>query len=187
MSQRNLRPWPLIKGALFKIYCWMFYPNIKVGRRVRVSIWPKIIGPGHIGIGDKVCFVDNHGGRAYLFTYKKGASISIGSGTVVGGTHILCSQSVRIGAKSLLGMATIMDTDIVPCDDETALRQFRHPTPAPVNLGDNVWLGTFAIVTKGVQLASDSVVGAGAVVFDSSEAKNTLLIGNPARRVGGLF
>jgi len=179
--------WSLVKGSLFKAYCHLFHPNVKVGKKVRVSIWPRVAGPGRIHIGDKVCFVDNHSCRTQLITYSKDASISIGAGTVLGGTHIFCMQNVRVGVKSLLGMATVMDTDVLPCDEYTALGKFRRPHATPVILGSNVWLGTFSIVTKGVTLADDSVVGAGSVVFEHPENTKSLFIGNPARRLGVLF
>jgi acetyltransferase-like isoleucine patch superfamily enzyme len=152
-----------------------------------VVVWPQIAGSGHIGIGDKVCFVDNHGCRAQLITYDKQASINIGTGTVIGGTQVFCMHRVNIGARSLLGKATIMDTDVVPCNEPIALGQYRRPTAAPVNIGKNVWLGTLAIVTKGVTLADDSIVGAGSVVFGDTHSEKSLFIGNPARRVGGIF
>jgi len=36
--------------------------------------------------------------------------------------------------------------------------------PAPVTIGDNVWLGTQSIVMNGVNIASGAIVGAGTVV-----------------------
>ena len=35
---------------------------------------------------------------------------------------------------------------------------------APVEIGDNVWIGANAVILKGARIGSDTVVGAGAVV-----------------------
>jgi maltose O-acetyltransferase len=51
---------------------------------------------------------------------------------------------------------------------------------APIELGDNVWLGGGAIVLPGVTIGADTVVGAGAVVTRDLPA-GVVAVGSPAR------
>lgn len=55
----------------------------------------------------------------------------------------------------------------------------------PIALGDNVWLGGWAIVLPGVRIGDDTVVGAGAVVVRDLPAA-VVAVGNPARVVRAL-
>ncbi len=50
---------------------------------------------------------------------------------------------------------------------------------APVEIGDNAWIGDRAIVCKGVRVGENSIVGAGSVVV-RDVPPNTIAAGNPA-------
>jgi acetyltransferase-like isoleucine patch superfamily enzyme len=52
-------------------------------------------------------------------------------------------------------------------------------TSAPISIGQNVWLGTSALIMQGVTVGRDAVVGAGAVVTRDVPAR-TLVAGVPA-------
>ena len=52
----------------------------------------------------------------------------------------------------------------------------------PIRIGDDVWLGTGAVVTRGVTIHSGAVIGARAVVTEDIPA-NAIAMGNPARVV----
>jgi len=52
----------------------------------------------------------------------------------------------------------------------------------PIVIGDNVWLGSGAIVLPGVTIGENTVVGAGAVV-PRDLPPNVVAVGNPARVV----
>jgi serine acetyltransferase len=49
----------------------------------------------------------------------------------------------------------------------------------PVHIGRNVWIGDSAIVTKGVAIGENSIIGAGAVVVRDIPP-NVIAVGNPA-------
>jgi acetyltransferase-like isoleucine patch superfamily enzyme len=51
----------------------------------------------------------------------------------------------------------------------------------PIVIGDNVWIGTNAVILPGVKIASGSIVGAGSVVTRSFTQQNAIIAGNPAK------
>src|SRR5215217_7521077 len=87
-----------------------------------------------------------------------GARIAIGNGTYLNrNTEIVAAQSVTIGRDCKIARdVIIMDTD-------------QHELPGsgmvskPVDIGDHVWIGSRALILKGVTIGHDSVIGAGAI------------------------
>jgi acetyltransferase-like isoleucine patch superfamily enzyme len=57
---------------------------------------------------------------------------------------------------------------------------------APVVIGNDVFIGTNAIILKGVTVGDRSVIGAGAVVSLKEIPPDSLVIGNPAKAVKSL-
>ena len=55
----------------------------------------------------------------------------------------------------------------------------------PVNIGNNVWICTGAIILPGVTIGDNSVIGAGSVVTKDIEP-NSLAVGNPCKVIRSL-
>ena len=91
------------------------------------------------------------------------------------GCHFQDQGGVFIGDGALIGhnvvFATI-DHDLDP------LSRMNHY--APIRLGDNVWIGANAVITKGVTIGDGAVVAAGAVVT-KDVPDNTLVGGVPGK------
>ncbi|XNN89723.1 acyltransferase [Curtobacterium flaccumfaciens] len=49
-----------------------------------------------------------------------------------------------------------------------------------MSLGDHVWVGSKAMIFKGVEIADGCVIASGAVVTRSVDQPNSLIAGNPA-------
>lgn len=62
----------------------------------------------------------------------------------------------------------------------------KHEDSAPINLGDNCWLGANSVILPGVTLGPSTVVGAGAVVSKSFPAGHVVIGGVPARSLKNL-
>lgn len=108
------------------------------------------------------------------------AEVSIGELTSTGNNvAILACRRVAIGRKCLIGdQVAIYDSDFHAIDPQ--MRASGAGASEPVEIGDQVWLGSRVMVLKGVRIGHNSVVGAASVVT-SSIPDNCLAAGVPAR------
>jgi maltose O-acetyltransferase len=108
------------------------------------------------------------------------ARIQVGDGTAISNnTQIYAEKSVTIGARCLIGDGVlIFDSDFHDLSAEG--RHHRRPQTAAVVLEDNVFIGSRAIILKGVTIGKDSVIGAGSVVVRSIPP-GVIAAGNPAK------
>jgi acetyltransferase-like isoleucine patch superfamily enzyme len=156
-----------------------------VGSGFRMERLPYISGSGSIFLGDRVYL---SGKPQFEFATTRGTKpeIVIGDDSFVGHQcMIFCARSVRIGRHCLMAQgAKIYDMDGHPVD--AASRRSGEPMPpegvAPVSIGDDVWIGTGALILKGVTIGDRAIVGANAVVTKDVPA-DTIVAGNPARVV----
>lgn len=115
-----------------------------------------------------------------------GSRIEVAPGALVDvGEDSYFSPNVRIIVSSGLtigrGCAVGWDVQILD-DDQHVFRSGdrQRPRSAPIALGDHVWVGSKAMIFKGVQIADGCVVASGAVVTRSVDEPNSLIAGNPA-------
>lgn len=117
----------------------------------------------------------------FLRTVDHGAKIEIGHHVGMSGCVIASKELVRIGNHVLLGSGClIMDFDghsIEPIDHRSG-----GGIASPIVIEDDVFIGTRAIILKGVHIGRGSVVGAGAVVT-KDVPPYCIVAGNPARVV----
>ncbi|MCC6179029.1 MAG: acyltransferase [Chloroflexi bacterium] len=135
--------------------------------------------------------------RGVLRVDRQDARLTIGSDVYVGDDVLVsCSDRVEIGAGTLIGHgAQIFDNDSHPLDAEGRARQWRRiryaeKRPfevghAPVRIGQQAWIGMYALVMKGVTIGDGAVVAAGSVVTRDIEPF-TVVGGNPARTLRSL-
>jgi len=129
------------------------------------------IEPRVFRLGDK-SYVAAH---AYITgTISAGDNCTFNVFSVVRGT-VSMGDGVRIGAHtSILGFNHSIAPD---------LPVFQQPLSAKgITIGDDVWIGSNAVVLDGVSIGEHSVVGAGAVVT-KDVAPWSVVAGNPARRI----
>ncbi|TYB50652.1 sugar O-acetyltransferase [Nonomuraea sp. PA05] len=108
-----------------------------------------------------------------------GSHIRIGARSFANfGLVALDVASITIGDDVQIGSNVQLMTPTHPVDPE--LRRAKWEAAKPIVIGDNVWLGSGAIVLAGVTIGENTVVGAGAVVTRDLPA-NVVAVGNPAR------
>ena len=165
----------IVKGEWCRAYYRLRGIRFHAGRNLRVDGRLIIRGPGTVIFGDDV----RVGMTVTPWTYDADAVISIGSDSFINGTGFGCQRAIRIGARAILGRASIMDTDF----HSVEIDRHRPDAPvrvAPVTLEDNVWVGAQAGILPGTSIGRNSVVGFGAVCAGTFPA-NVVIGGNPAK------
>jgi acetyltransferase-like isoleucine patch superfamily enzyme len=137
-----------------------------------VYISPRaILGVDRLELGDR-CYL---AAESYV-THDLGAGddCTVNPFAIVRG-DVRLGNGVRIGAHaSVIGFNHSTAVDIPIHSQPT--------TSAGIVIGDDVWIGTSAIVLDGVRIGEHSVIGAGAVVTKDVQPWS-IMVGNPARRV----
>ena len=96
------------------------------------------------------------------------------------GTHIDGRGGIEIGDHVLIGPNVFIGSSnhaIVPRAGQP--RIFLGHEPAPVKIGNNVWIGANTVICPGVTIGDDSVIAAGSVV-NANLPSAVLAAGNPA-------
>ena len=171
-------------NALQQVYWRRTFSNTcqQIGRNLLVKGRCRVRNAGRIEFGDD-CILDSSAEHPICLDVGNQAVLSIGPGVYINeGCHIVANITVTIGARCLIGSQVfILDDDGHPVD--LRARHGHWPEKPEDRLGaailieDNVWIGTRAIILKGVHIGNGSVVAAGAVVTHSVP---------PATLVGGV-
>ena len=119
-------------------------------RKVRITVWSDLQERGKIEIGNFAL--------------------------ICPGVRISAATEIVIGESCMLAQgAFVTDSDWHGVYD----RSLAIGNTAPVEIGNNVWIGDSAIICKGVRIGENSVIGAGSVVVRDIPA-NAVAAGNPA-------
>ena len=159
-----------------------------VGGQLEIERNPRISGAGQIVVGDHVC-LSGAIGITFSNVVRTDPKLTIGDHTFVAhGCQFFVAESVRIGRHCLLaGQVEVRDFDGHPV--EAAERLANRPTPRegikPVEIGDGVWIGSGALILRGVKIGDRAVVAARALVT-GDVPPDILVAGNPARPVKAL-
>ena len=112
------------------------------------------------------------------FRCDYGYRTSIGARTFINwDCSVLDGGGIEIGRHCQIAPGVELTTATHPIDPGP--RRDGWESAAPISIGDNVWLGTGAIVCPGVSIGNDTVVGAGAVVVRDLPA-GVVAVGVPA-------
>ncbi len=128
--------------------------HIEVGRGARLAMGSKLVSGGRLSIGPRVVVGPN--------------------------TIIMCATEVKIGARCMISWnCSIFDST----GHQMHLIETRaSAVEEPITIGDDVWIGPYSIIMRGVTIGDNCIIGAGSVVRQNVPP-NSLVYGNPARRV----
>jgi acetyltransferase-like isoleucine patch superfamily enzyme len=132
-----------------------------------------------VAVGDNCTFLSSPNANligvnrpCLVSTMAAEAEVRIGNDCGFSGTVIAAFKQIVLGDNVICGANTLItDSDWHPEDP-------RSGVPAPVVIGNNVWLGVNAIVLKGVRIGENSVIGAASVVTRDIPA-DVVAAGNP--------
>ena len=149
----------------------------------------RLVGDVHLSPGCTIyvsprgsLVLDNvHISRGVTITVDGDARIVIGADYIGPNSVLVARESITIGdGTKIAELVVIRDAD----HDHTApLRDLRFSV-APVEIGEDVWVGAHAVVLRGVSIGDHATVGAGAVVTRTVR-EGTTVVGVPAREVTG--
>lgn len=123
--------------------------------------------------------------RCVFATRSSSAEIRVGRDCGFTGSVLVAARAIEIGDRVYLGSnTTIMDTDFHALSPR-ARAQGEQGESRPVRIEDDVFVGTQALILKGVTVGRGAVVGAGAVVT-RDVPPFSIVAGNPARVVGNV-
>jgi acetyltransferase-like isoleucine patch superfamily enzyme len=119
-----------------------------------------------------------------LCVYDNG-SIEIGDKVGISGAVISSRDKITIGNHATLGgNVRIFDHDFHSLDAEhrrVGKTDRENIKSAPITIEEDVFIGTNAIILKGVHIGARSVIGAGAVVALRKIPADSVVVGSPAR------
>lgn len=144
--------------------------HVVVGERVRFNL-----RGGDVSIGAETQV------RRFV-TVNAGGRLSVGSRVVLSQSlYVHCSEDIEVGDDSILGEnVTLADSNHVRTAADVPIHH--SVRSAPVRIGCNVWVGASALITAGVSVGDQCVIGGGAVVTQDVPAW-WLAGGNPARAI----
>lgn len=168
-----------------------------IGRRIRRKVASTVVRRLCVGPGDTVSagipVVRNGrnvtlGKRVWLDTNVElgcgdRASITIGDDALVSHHCIFAAhERIEVGNGVLFGPYCYVIDANHGLAKEVPI-QSQPVTSKPVVIGDDVWIGTRAVITAGVRVGDGAVIGAGSVVTHDVEPF-TIVGGAPARKIG---
>lgn len=145
------------KSYIVKISVWLIKSQFKkIGSNVNLQKGIQIIGHQNITIGDN----SGIGRNSYIFA---NAEVRIGANVLVGPEVIIhTSNHMTFRSQKIIDQAYIHEN---------------------IEIEDDVWIGSRAIILGGVTLSEGTVVGAGAVVTKNTDPY-CIYAGVPAKKIG---
>ena len=178
----------VFKRAVYKIILesrtrWMrLVWRLFYGRRFSMGAQWKIRKDVHIELSAKGCLSIGDGWvtRSRVSILVEKGRLSIGEAVFCNhDVSITCMEQIQIGDGCKIG-----DRVVIVDHDHDYRKNLEIFTTAPVHIGDRVWIGAGAVITKGVTIGAGSVIGANSVVT-GDVPPGCVAAGVPARIIKG--
>jgi carbonic anhydrase/acetyltransferase-like protein (isoleucine patch superfamily) len=165
---------------LFKAYCRQVGMNLHTDASLH---WVR--GKGDIVIGDNVT-VDGKCYFLFAARFSGAPTLTIGDNAGIGhGCQFTVGKRIAIGKYCRIGSSVVMfDSPGHPLDPGKRLAGL-PPAPEdvrPITIGNNVWIGSGAIIFPGVSIGDNSVVAPASLVM-SDVSPDVVVAGSPARKM----
>ena len=121
--------------------------------------------------------VDEGFGLFPPFNADYGQNIKVGKNVFINSGCCFQDQGgIEIGDNVLIGQQVVMAT----INHDLNSEKRKNMLPAPVKIGNGVWIGAHATILSGVTIGENSIVAAGAVVT-KDVPENVVVAGVPAK------
>lgn len=168
----------LIRSTLLLNWYRASFAGFSTGRRVRLGrgVLIKVVKGGRMHLADDVVVEAN----ARLLA---SGELVVGERGFIGqGAIIVACDRISIGSDALIAeYVTIRDQDHGIAQSGVPYNRQKLQT-SPIQIGDNVWLGSKVAVVSGTRIADGCVVGANSVVTRDLPP-GSVCVGSPARAV----
>jgi len=164
--------------------------SVGTGFKIDGKLWIWAQKKGCIRLGDNVRINSRFGSNLVgitnpaVFQCLENGTITIGNNSGLSSPILSSRASITIGERTLIGgNVRIFDHDFHSL--ELLYRHSvkgEHVKSEPVTIGDDVFIGTNAIILKGVTIGDRAIIGAGSVVSKNIPA-DEIWAGNPAQFV----
>ena len=146
----------------------------KIGHEIRKIIWRNYLG----GSGPNIAIHKN----VIILNPDK---LVMGDYARLGiGCYIQAGGEVYIGEHTMLGPYVKIWSQNHRFDDPEILAIEQGYDNKPVHIGSDVWIGADAFIMPGTQIGDRCIVSACSVVGAKHYPENSILAGNPARKIG---
>lgn len=166
----------LIRTFIFRIKMKMLGINIHLGNGVVIGRMVKVYvtDGGRVNIGNGVAIQDS------VVLSAQGGILTVGNNSLIGiGSHVAAVESVKIGNDCLVAAYSVIRDANHGMERGFPMSQ-QAGVSAPVEIGDDVWLGAHVVVTAGSTIGTGAVIGANAVVTRDIP-EYAVAVGVPAR------
>ena len=190
---------PTVAGSILRGYLYRLILG-GLGKKCFIEKNIRFFNPSRLLLGDRVFLGESGlfdvGGSAERITIGADSHISrsVTIRTQLGKVEI--GEKVNIGASSFIygyGDIDIGDNTLIAnqveiiggdhtFEDVTVPMRFQGRSPSRIVIGEDVWIGTHAIIVGGVTIGNGAVIGAGAVV-NRDIPEYAIAAGVPARVV----
>lgn len=173
----------LIRGKLFLLECRLLKKNISIGKGLRLYKRLDVRGDGVLIIGEDCIVGGIKGDRKQfvtLYTLHKDAKIEIGNNAELFAARLSSRYSITLGNDVHIEESGIMDTDFHSIERDRGEPVNESLESCAVTIGDRVRIGARCLVTKGVRIGNNVVIGPGSVVTRAIP-DSCFALGNPAR------
>lgn len=111
------------------------------------------------------------------FYFCYGYNIRLGEGTYINfNCNFIDDGKITVGKKVMFGAAVTVASVGHPVNPD--MREYMYT--APVEIGDNCWIGANVTICPGVKIGKNTVIGAGSVVTRDIP-ENVVAAGNPCK------
>lgn len=114
---------------------------------------------------------------------EKDAEIIIGDNVGISSSTLWAKKSIHIGDNTNIGAnVVIIDSDCHSLNyiDRGTPADMKNTICKPINIGNNVLIGTGTYILKGVSIGDRSIIGAGSIVTQNIPA-DCIAAGNPCK------